>query len=68
MVSVPCVMTMPAMSGIAAGVDAPGQLEPDLVVHVLRADVGDLLALSVASFFAWGTAAINCSTPTWPEV
>ena len=45
MVSVPWVMTTPSTSGIASElVDAAGQLQPDLVVHVLRADVRDLLA------------------------
>ena len=47
-VSVPWVMTMPATSGIAEQlVDPRRELDPDLVVHVLRADVGDLLAAHV---------------------
>ena len=44
-VSVPCVMTTPSTSvGLEHLVHALGELEPDLVVHVLAADVRDLLA------------------------
>ncbi len=43
--SVPWVIATPATSGSASSsFDALGELEPDLVVHVLAADAGDLLA------------------------
>ncbi len=47
-VSVPCVMTTPATSGMRQQlVDPRRELDPHLVVHVLRADVRDLLAAQI---------------------
>ena len=59
MVSVPCVMTTPATSGMAEHlVGAARELAPHLVVHVLAADAGDLFARAAApASRAWGTAA-----------
>ena len=44
-VSVPWVMTMPSTSSaFSTSLHTGGELEPDLVIHRLAADVGDLLA------------------------
>lgn len=68
-VSVPCVMTTPATSGMAtssltrrASLNQTSSFmscEPMLEICSPR---------SAASFFAWGTAASSCSTPTCPDV
>ncbi len=69
MVSVPCVMTMPSTSAIAPSSltrlasfsHTSSFMSCDPMLEICS-------PLSIASFFACGTALINCSTPSWPDV
>ena len=50
-------------------VDALGELEPDLVVHVLAADAGDLLARDVGEVLELRDRLRSAmSTPTAPDL